>query len=257
MSSPKKLAAYCQTEEGPGIHKPIRVHHQGSTQLIRTNQIRTFTCSHWNLGGSSASPSTETQSFPPLFRRSVASVTSSLSLLSPWLMLRIAHAAAAAPHRWRCLRACRMWRCTVAQPSRRIATSRPKLNTWLIFHQLRRLIWRFGLFRFAVSFSLLLWGNLVRFYCDKEAWEINKCPLDNKCYINKRALGSNGILKNVGELTYISSLILTLCTSGVSMQNFQDILNLAEFCRTFQNHKSVFLFIFFSLLDSIGLAVTI
>lgn len=43
--------------------------------------------------------------------------------------------------------------------------------------------------------------TLVRFYCDKEAWEINKCPLDNKCYINKRAVGSNGILKNFGELT--------------------------------------------------------
>lgn len=121
-----------------------------------------------------------------------------------------------------------------------------------------------------ISFdALACFETFMRFYCDKEAWEINKCPLDNKCYINKRALGSNGILKNVGELTYINSvfkktlaltlwktwkstsLSLTLCTSGVSMQNFQDILNLAEFCRTFQNHMSVFLFIFFHCLTAL------
>lgn len=146
------------------------------------------------------------RSFPPLFWRSVASVTSSLSPLIAMInaensarrcssTTQVAVPAGLSHVTLHSRATLSPYRNQPAKTEHMAYFPSAGHNSWDVSFD------ALACFDLPCRFLNYCVETLMRFYCDKEAWEINKCPLDHKCYINKRAVGSNGILKNVGELT--------------------------------------------------------
>lgn len=168
----------------------------------------------WNPRGSTASPSTGPQWFPPLLQRSVASVT---DLQSPPLIAMINAANSA-----------RRWSSTtqVAAPGGPVACDATQSCNALTVSQPAGLNWTHGLFYNSRDLLFATWAYFdlhhhflnycvqtwMRLYCDKEAWESKSSPTEVKVYIQSKFHFDDNCCTINMELWEASWCQTTLCS---------------------------------------------